>query len=559
MQLRQAILIIAQSINQLTQFVKDIPNIADQFDAETLNVGGKRIDQLFRERVDSSGFVESIDEQSVIDAFSKEVWDTGSTKEYVTVVGGTQREVKENLYNPTAAREKFESLFSGTDELAKLRRTLLIQHESIEDEALREDFEDNYMAIGEDDEAYVTDDGVFNYIMDTEIEPNRYEISTKPYEGDRLTAKQRQDRRDEMLDDRNILRNLNEARTLEMTGLKGHDINVDGLQGNIIDGKISYNPFTGQRATVVNFSVEEDGSVYYFNRFYEDGIEGLQELGHHVYGDKVDYRSLRERLEGQTGESFAPPIAPITFDDRQDGIDRAIDNYRYSFEQVLNARNTEEDMRVAAERAWSIATETHPEIGTTNKPLAHFMADYLGANKARGMFGIDGLGVGDAAAKGYGLNNAYGISFDQELDLENGDMNKQAVAEKLGKITAMARALKADGVADEEIAKRLVQAAKEYDKQGDISFEYDRVKRNIGGDVQKMNTAQELLKAGFNDNEILGAIEGKTYGIEWRKKVKWAEQKGEFSEQAWEDMAKANGVTVEQAKVKYFNKQFKKK
>ncbi len=494
-----------QSKNQLMSFLKDLPSINENFDGETLAVGGKRIDQLFRERVDASGFIEEIDAESVIGKWGKSVKETGTTKEITQVIGGKEVVVEEQTYNTTAAREKFTRVFNNTQELAKLKRSLLIEHQGIENEAVREDFEANYMTIGDDGEAYVTEDGVFNYLIDTEIEPSRYTISEKPYDVNQMTAKQRQDAFDEMMSDQNILRNLNEARTNKMTGLEGHDINVDGLKGKIVDGGISYNPFTGEPATSVKYVVDDEGSLSYFHRFYDNDLVGLQELGHHVYDDKIDYRALKEKVERETGQSFNPPVQPITFEDREKGINNVIDHYRHSFEIVMNTRMVEEDLRNAAERAWGLATETHPETGTVNKPLINFMADYLGANKAKGLFGTS-LGAGKAMAEGYGLTN-YGIKLDQQLDLTDGDLNKQAEAEKLGKIVTLARSLKADGVDDKEVAKRLVQAAKEYEETGDINFEYDRVKRKIGNDVEKINAAKSMLQGGLNDAEIMEFID----------------------------------------------------
>lgn len=480
-------LLSTKAVNGNTSFMLQIPDMVEKFDPETMSVGGVSITEMYRQQVDLSSLVAPVDSDGAVAEFVTSTLKEGA--EIIDIEGQQKITYKENSYNPRDAKRRFAEKFQGSNEFKKLSYGIYQIYDSLEDEAQQE-FADKYLEKTEEGDYVVSVDKAFRYVEDNYLVPELRKLTKKEeMKVDQAAVNRGIAAQEALTTNLRKIQLLHEAGTPGggEQGLNGAAINIEGLEpGTIKEYHLRYNPLTGQDDIAVLAEVGDKNNVREIIQRFDNNDAGRQALGKAVFKNDFDYQFARQQAEEKSGQALTPPAARRTLDQRREDIKFVLDNQTVLFEGLLSQRATDEDDRTPEERVYEYINQSFPEAGAPNRALVNFMASYLN--------------VGDKAA-GAGIK----AKIPQLKVSEDG---LTLAAEKVAKMTAMARSMKADGAGDKEIVNQLVKMAEE----PTLYYEHDRVKRKINGmaidereDARRL--ASQLIANGANDDEIIKAID----------------------------------------------------
>jgi hypothetical protein len=314
-----------EPINGNTQFTLELPKMLDSFDPENLSVGGVKITDLYKSKVDMSKLYAPVDSQKDVMEFVDQTLEEGVTE--LVINGNKVKTYKESSYKPQEAKANFIQKFDGTQSFKKEALKLARIYNDLEGPE-KEEFAIKYMKDSQEGEPTVSVDGLWRYVEDNYLEPaKRKLVAVKPSDPDAGAIARSQKAKEELLDSNRKIEMLHEATSTNgIVGLKNHPITVDGKKGTILEGRKSYNPITGKSDIEVTYSLSDSpGNVGTYTKRYEDSETGMQALSWNVYG-QFDYIDEKDKLGVKIGSNITKPVTGITFQERNAGVEKLLND-----------------------------------------------------------------------------------------------------------------------------------------------------------------------------------------------------------------------------------------
>lgn len=521
-------------INGNSSFVTSIPDLAKNFDPETMTSGGKRIDALYGEMVDVSKLVPNVDMQKAYERVQESLLGDGVKKTVKN--NGLEQVFTERSFDPERTVSSLKQVMTPT-EIKKQKLMILDSYE-----ADPEGFE---YVTGEGDDAYVTDENLAEYLNDFVLKPqSRVLNSEKPItqtaSGGTETAAARARRLKEEKQTGRMIEIVEEA--FSPGGLKimnDSEISVDGAKAQLIGGGVGYNPDTGEVDIQLDYSMTDSKkNQYQFTKLFQADKYGLQQLSNTLFGGEFDY--LLEKGDADI------PKPPVTFEARS--------------ESIANRFETRSQVLASKLAGTTIEGNTASGRQLASDYIRSEMGGPVGVNKVASEFIDSFLGVDRGAFENYGFGRPSVANVSRE--------NQPEVAMLASKYTSMARQLKSEGLSNKDVARELVAVANQNPTADNFPFEFDRVKRYISSNEEwldeKVGTivSSNLMKAGLADEDIISYFDGITESdmaasvlaadIAVSTDAEFdAKEAKNTAETLFKQLAKQDGVDVEEMKRRY--------